>query len=151
MSPGGCSWKSPFPQDFRQIETQIKALTALRDTHPSSKSALTMRDFDTLAEDISVDVDDASSHSHSGVQRVQRVGSPPPSLGSLGSLGSLEASRWLVHVGGDDVFGPVSARQVAEAMKSGRLPAEASIQAVGEVFWTGLLDEPAIVAALQAI
>ena len=143
MSLARCRWKSPFPQDFRQIETQIKGFVGLLGEVRSRKSACTMRDLETLAEDISVDVEDGS-HSYSGVQRVG--GTPSPE-----ALEALDAPQWLVHVGGAEVFGPVSARQVAEAMKAGRLPAEASIQAVGEVFWTGLHEEPAVVAALQAI
>ncbi len=49
------------------------------------------------------------------------------------------------------MVGPVSANQVARGMREGRVTSEASIQAVGEVFWTGLLDEPAVIAALKSI
>ncbi len=63
----------------------------------------------------------------------------------------LDALQWLVYVEGGRVVGPVSANQVARGMREGRVTSEASIQAVGEVFWTGLLDEPAVIAALKSI
>ena len=49
------------------------------------------------------------------------------------------------------MVGPVSATQIARGMREGRVTREASIQAVGEVFWTGLLDEPEVIAALKSI
>ncbi|HSO39497.1 MAG TPA: hypothetical protein VLT33_43515 [Labilithrix sp.] len=79
--------------------------------------------------------------------QVQRVGqvhaAPEPS--------PLDAPLWLVHVEGDHVVGPVSATQVAQGIRAGHLPSGASIQAAGEVFWTGVLDEPAVIAALRSI
>jgi len=81
--------------------------------------------------------------------QVQRVGqahyapAPEPS--------PLDALQWLVYIEGGSVVGPVSANQIARAMREGRLPGEASIQAVGEVFWTEILDEPAVIAALKSI
>lgn len=63
----------------------------------------------------------------------------------------LDALQYLVYIEGGSVVGPVSANQVARGMREGRVTSEASIQAVGEVFWTGLLDEPAVIAALKSI
>ena len=63
----------------------------------------------------------------------------------------LEHAMWLVWVeGGEAVVGPVSARQIAKGIRAGRLPPDASVQRAGEVFWTGVLDEPAVIAALKA-
>ena len=62
-----------------------------------------------------------------------------------------DVAQWLVYVEGGSVVGPVSANQVARGIKAGRIPSEASIQAVGEVFWTGLFDEPVVIAALKAL
>jgi hypothetical protein len=73
--------------------------------------------------------------------QVQRAAAPAP----------LDAPGWLVYVEGSPVVGPVSASQVAHGIRSGRVPADASIQAIGEVFWTGVLDEPAVVAALKSV
>jgi hypothetical protein len=58
---------------------------------------------------------------------------------------------FFVHVEGKEPVGPVSADQVARAIKAGRLPAEASIQWQGELWWKGVYDEPAIIAALKAL
>ena len=77
-------------------------------------------------------------------QHVQHVAQAPvPS--------PLDAAAWLVYVEGGEVVGPVSANQIARGMRAGRVPTDASIQAQGEVFWTGLLDEPAIIAALKSV
>ena len=64
----------------------------------------------------------------------------------------LEHAMWLVWVeGGESVVGPVSARQIARGIRSGRVPADASVQREGEVFWSGVLDEPAVIAALKTL
>lgn len=79
--------------------------------------------------------------------QVQRVGqayvAPEPS--------PFDQAQWLVYVEGGEVVGPVSANQVARGIKAGRIPSDASIQAVGEVFWTGLFDEPVVIAALKSL
>jgi hypothetical protein len=80
--------------------------------------------------------------------QVQRVGQAHYAPAEPSPLDGL---HWLVYVEGGPVVGPVSANQVARGIREGRVPTEASIQAVGEVFWTGLLDEPAIIAALKSI
>ncbi len=92
---------------------------------------------------------DSQSHDPSAGawSQVQRVGqahtAPEPS--------PYDIARWLVYVEGGEVVGPVSANQVARGIKAGRVPSDASIQAVGEVFWTGLLDEPVVIAALKSL
>ena len=78
---------------------------------------------------------------------VQRVGQAHTAHAEPSQL---DALQWLVYVEGGSVVGPVSANQVARGIRAGRVPAEASIQAVGEVFWTGVLDEPAVLAALKS-
>ena len=85
-------------------------------------------------------------HEAGAWSQVQRVGQPyvqpEPS--------PLDAAQWLVFVeGGGGIVGPVSANQIAHAIRAGNVPTDASIQANGEVFWTGLLDEPAVIAALR--
>jgi hypothetical protein len=62
----------------------------------------------------------------------------------------LDVAQWLVFVQGGEVVGPVSANQIAHGIRAGRVPSDASVQAVGEVFWTGLLEEPAVIEALKS-
>jgi hypothetical protein len=86
----------------------------------------------------------------SGAQPVARPSrlyqaSPPPKRSPH------DVVKWLVYAEGGDVVGPVSASQVARGIRAGRVPTDASIQAAGEVFWTGVLEEPAIIAALEAV
>lgn len=75
----------------------------------------------------------------------------PQSVPTVRTPGPLEMADWMVHVEGAQVYGPVSAQQIAHALRAGRLPTEASIQRNGEVFWVGLLDEPMIIAALKTL
>jgi hypothetical protein len=58
---------------------------------------------------------------------------------------------FFVHVEGSEPVGPVSANQVARGIKAGKIPAEASIQWQGELWWKGVYDEPAVIAALKAL
>jgi hypothetical protein len=58
---------------------------------------------------------------------------------------------FFIHVAGSDPVGPVSANQVARGIKAGKIPAEASIQWQGDLWWKGVYDEPAIIAALKTI
>jgi hypothetical protein len=70
----------------------------------------------------------------------------------FGNPAHLEQPIWLVYVdGGDNVIGPVSARQLARGIRAGRVPADASVQRSGEVFWSGILDEADIIAALKTL
>jgi hypothetical protein len=64
----------------------------------------------------------------------------------------LHQPEWLVHLEGSTaVVGPVSASQIARGIRAGRVPAEASVQRAGEVFWSGVLDEADIIAALKSL
>jgi hypothetical protein len=56
-----------------------------------------------------------------------------------------------VHVEGGDPVGPVSAVQIARGIRAGKVPAHASIQRTGDVFWSDLLDEPDVIAALKHV
>ena len=59
---------------------------------------------------------------------------------------------FFVHVeGAPRPVGPVSADQVARAIRAGKIPAEASIQWQGDIWWKGVYDEPAVIAALKAL
>jgi len=53
--------------------------------------------------------------------------------------------------GGGDPVGPVSADQIARGIRAGSVPPDASVQRDGEVFWSGILDEPVVIAALKAL
>lgn len=88
----------------------------------------------------------AVEHAAGAWSQVQRVGQP-----HVVEPSPLDAAQWLVYVEGGEVVGPVSANQVARGIRAGRVPSDASIQAVGEVFWTGVLDEPAVIAALKSL
>ncbi len=63
----------------------------------------------------------------------------------------LEQPIWLVYVEGGETVGPVSARQLARGIRAGRVPADASVQRSGDVFWSGILDEADIIAALKTL
>jgi len=58
---------------------------------------------------------------------------------------------FVVHVEGTEPVGPVSADQVARAIKAGKIPAHASIQWQGDLWWKGVYDEPAVIAALKTL
>ena len=63
----------------------------------------------------------------------------------------LAMKGFFVHVEGAVPVGPVSADQIARGIRAGKIPAEASVQWEGEVFWRGIYDEPAVIAALKAL
>lgn len=67
------------------------------------------------------------------------------------TLSELEQKAWMVHVEGGDPVGPVSLEQIARGIRAGKVPAEASVQRVGEVFWRGVLDEPWVIHALETV
>jgi len=83
--------------------------------------------------------------------QVQRVGQAHVQAPPAPRPSPLDVAQWLVYVVGGEVVGPVSAHQIARGIRAGRVPSDASLQAVGEVFWTGVLDEPAVIAALKSI
>jgi hypothetical protein len=67
------------------------------------------------------------------------------------TLSELEVRQWMVHVEGGDPVGPVSLEQIARGIRARRIPAEASVQRVGEVFWSGIFDEPWVIHALKTV
>ncbi len=69
---------------------------------------------------------------------------PPPSPGLL-------TPQYLVWVDGGEPVGPVSADQIARGIRAGRVPVDASIQKVGDLFACDVLDELEIIAALKAL
>lgn len=70
---------------------------------------------------------------------------PPPS----GMPASLSAKEFMVWVPGRDAVGPVSADQIARGIRAGKVPADASVQRVGDLFATDVLDEADVIAALK--
>jgi hypothetical protein len=52
---------------------------------------------------------------------------------------------------GGDVVGPVSADQLARGLRAGKVPSDASVQRAGDVWWSDVLDEPDVIAALKAL
>ena len=69
----------------------------------------------------------------------------------FGNPAHLEQPIWLVYVEGGETVGPVSARQLARGIRAGRVPTDASVQRSGDVFWSGILDEADIIAALKTL
>lgn len=69
---------------------------------------------------------------------------PPPSPALL-------TPQYLVWVDGGEAVGPVSADQIARGIRAGKVPVDASIQKVGDLFACDVLDELAIIAALKAL
>jgi hypothetical protein len=46
---------------------------------------------------------------------------------------------------------PVSADQVARGIRAGKVPSDASIQRLGDLFACDVLDEPDVIAALKPL
>lgn len=63
----------------------------------------------------------------------------------------LAMKGFMVYVEGAIPVGPVSADQIARGIRAGKIPEEASVQWQGEVFWRGVFDEPAVIAALKEL
>lgn len=63
----------------------------------------------------------------------------------------LLAPKFLVWVEGSDPVGPVSANQIARGIRAGKVPADASVQAHGELFARDVLDDPDVIAALKEL
>ena len=55
----------------------------------------------------------------------------------------------MVWFDGGDAVGPVSADQIARGIRAGKVPTDASIQRVGDLFAFDVLDEPDVIAALK--
>jgi hypothetical protein len=63
----------------------------------------------------------------------------------------IEAAQYMVWLPGNDPVGPVTADQIARGIRAGKVPPDASVQRVGDLFSTDALDEPEIIAALKAL
>jgi len=61
----------------------------------------------------------------------------------------MDEQSWLVWVDGSDTVGPVSVRQIALGIRAGKVPTDARVQQTGDVWWSGVLDEPRVVQALK--
>lgn len=70
--------------------------------------------------------------------------------GSMQHVDPLDEMAWSVWVEGGEPVGPVSARQIARGIRSGRVPSDASVQRAGDVWWSAVLDEPFVIAALKS-
>ena len=71
---------------------------------------------------------------------------PPPPLAP-----NLVAAQYLVWTDGGDPVGPVSAAQIARGIRAGKVPTDASVQEIGDLFSSDVLDEPEVIAALKQI
>ena len=58
---------------------------------------------------------------------------------------------WQVWIEGGDPIGPVSADQIARALRAGKVPSDARVKREMDTFWEDLLDQPDVVAALKAV
>lgn len=63
----------------------------------------------------------------------------------------LAARVWYVWAEGGEPVGPVSADQIARGIRAGRVPSDASLRHESETFWSDMLDQPDVVAALKAV
>ena len=63
----------------------------------------------------------------------------------------LLAPVWFVWIEGGDPVGPVSADQIARGIRSGKVPTDASVQRVGDLFSSDVLDEPDVILALKQL
>ncbi|MDF2695134.1 MAG: hypothetical protein K0S65_3517 [Labilithrix sp.] len=71
---------------------------------------------------------------------------PPPSKAP-----ALVLRQYMVWVPGCEPVGPVSADQIARGIRAGKVPSDASLQRVGDLFATDVLDEPDVIAALKEL
>ncbi len=70
---------------------------------------------------------------------------PPPS----GPTPDLLVKEFMIWSEGSDALGPVSADQSARGIRAGKVPSDSSIQRLGDLFATDVLDEPLVIAALK--
>jgi hypothetical protein len=64
---------------------------------------------------------------------------------------ALTIQQYLVWVSGSEPVGPVSADQIARGIRAGKVPSDASLQRVGDLFSSDVLDEPEVIAALKTL
>ncbi len=71
---------------------------------------------------------------------------PPPSPAP-----NLTAKQFLVWIDGGDPVGPVSADQIARGIRAGKVPSDASLQRVDDIFACDVLDAPEVIEALKSL
>ncbi len=76
------------------------------------------------------------------VPKIRKVRSVAPEL---------TARVWHVWVEGGDPVGPVSAEQIARGIRARKIPSDASIRHDDEPFWSDLMDNADVVAALKDV
>lgn len=74
---------------------------------------------------------------------------PSPSTSIATRAPGLLVRQFMVWIDGADAVGPVSADQIARGVRAGKVPTDASIQRVGDLFAFDVLDEPDVIAALK--
>lgn len=72
---------------------------------------------------------------------------PPPSAAPP----SLKVAQYMVWVPNKPPVGPVSADQIARGIRAGKVPPDASMQRVGDLFSCDVLEDPDVIAALKAL
>jgi hypothetical protein len=70
---------------------------------------------------------------------------------TLRRMRALDHVKWMVWVEGGEPVGPVSADQIARGIRAQRVPTDASVQRMGDVFWSEILDEPEVIEALKSL
>ena len=80
---------------------------------------------------------------------VSHESEPPPAPSSSTISPGLLVRHFMVWFDGGDAVGPVSADQIARGIRAGKVPTDASIQRVGDLFAFDVLDEPDVIAALK--
>ncbi len=63
----------------------------------------------------------------------------------------LDEKDWMVWTKGGDPVGPVSATQIARGIRAGRVPSDARVQRKGDVFWSDVLAQRDVIAALKVV
>gem|GEM_PF-973451 len=76
---------------------------------------------------------------------VSEESEPPPAS----ITPTLLVREFMVWSGDSEPVGPVSADQIARGIRAGKVPTDASIQRVGDLFAFDVLDEPDVIAALK--
>ena len=64
---------------------------------------------------------------------------------------ALVMREWYVSVGEGDCVGPVSADQIARAIRAGSVPSHARVVRGGDAQWEEVLSHDAVLAALDAL
>jgi len=81
------------------------------------------------------------------LKSVSEESEPPPSESRIAP--SLLVREFMVWFGDGDPVGPVSADQIARGIRAGKVPTDANVQRIGDLFAFDVLDEPDVIAALK--